>query len=72
MLRHAGECTKFKRNVKPYVYLQEEFENFGKASGSKINHDKTKILKLGNQRGNHRGLLPHLLRDNVNTLFFLG
>ena len=48
MLRHADECTKFKRNVKPYVYLQEELENFGKASGSKINYDKTEILKLGN------------------------
>jgi hypothetical protein len=33
-----AEAVRFAKKVK--AYLEKEYENFGKASGSKINHDK--------------------------------
>ncbi len=45
---HADDCTNFTRDSSSYKHLQDEFTQFGKASGSTINHDKTEILLIGN------------------------
>ena len=58
MLQHADDCTNFINDPNSFKHLQKEYEAFGRASGSKINHEKTEILKIGNWRGNHPGLPP--------------
>ena len=65
MLQHADDCTNFLNDSNSFAHLQKEYEAFGKASGSQINHDKTEILKIGNWRGNDPGLPPHLIKDKV-------
>ena len=48
MLQHADDCTNFLSDSNSFTHLQKEYEAFGRASGSQINHDKTEILKIGN------------------------
>jgi hypothetical protein len=68
MLQHADDCTNFIKDPKSFKHLEKEYEKFGKASRSKINHDKTEILKKGNWRGNHPGLPPHYVKPRVKAL----
>ena len=39
-----------------------------KASGSRINHDETEILKICSWRGDYPGLPPHLNKNRVIAL----
>ena len=68
MLQHADDCTNFIIDYNSFQHLIKEYEAFGRASGSKINHDKTEILKIGNWRGNHPGLPPHQIKERVKAL----
>ena len=68
MLQHADDCTNFIIDSNSFAHLQKEYEAFGRASGSKINHDKTEKLKIGNWRENHPGLPPHLIKNRVKAL----
>jgi hypothetical protein len=68
MLQHADDCTNFIKNPDSFKHLMKEYEQFGEASGSKINHEKTEILKIGNWRGNHPGLPPQYIKSKVKAL----
>ena len=42
MLQHADDCTNSINDSNSFNHLQKEYESFGKASRSQINHDKLK------------------------------
>ncbi|CAG2195289.1 unnamed protein product [Mytilus edulis] len=48
LFQHADDCSIISTNLTDYEKLLEEFKQFGLVSGSKINENKTEILKIGN------------------------
>ncbi|CAC5371645.1 unnamed protein product [Mytilus coruscus] len=60
LFQHADDCSIISTNLTDYEKLFEEFKNFGMVSGSKINENKTEILKIGNPNTTNF--------DNINKL----
>ncbi|VDI56603.1 Hypothetical predicted protein, partial [Mytilus galloprovincialis] len=52
LFQHADDCSIISTNLTDYEKLLEEFKQFGLVSGSKINENKTEILKIGNPNTN--------------------
>ncbi|CAC5423654.1 unnamed protein product [Mytilus coruscus] len=48
LFQHADDCTTITTDIKDYYLFRKEFEKFGKASGAKINKNKTEILNICN------------------------
>ena len=47
IFQHADDCSAIIQTNREYNKYIEEFKNFGKASGSKINQEKSEILLIG-------------------------
>jgi hypothetical protein len=48
LFQHADDCSIISTDISEYDDLIKEFKNFGQVSGSRINEQKTEILKIGN------------------------
>jgi hypothetical protein len=48
LFQHADDCSIISTEISEYDELIKEFKIFGQVSGSKINEQKTEILKKGN------------------------
>lgn len=66
--QYADDSTPILKDIKSYFLVKKIFEFFGKASGSKINESKTKILPIG--QWSDLDLLPikNLIKPSIEIL----
>ncbi|CAG2248424.1 unnamed protein product [Mytilus edulis] len=67
LFQHADDCTTITTDIKDYYLFMNEFEKFGKASGAKINKNKTEILNICNAPEEDT-CLKLLTKESVKTL----
>ncbi|CAC5390544.1 unnamed protein product [Mytilus coruscus] len=67
LFQHADDCTTITTDIKDYYLFMNEFEKFGKASGAKINKNKTEILSICNAPEEDT-CLKFLTKESVKTL----
>ncbi|CAG2188175.1 unnamed protein product [Mytilus edulis] len=68
LFQHADDCSIISTNLTDYEKLLEEFKQFGLVSGSKINENKTEILKIGNPNTKNYGSINKLIKDEIKVL----
>ncbi|CAG2249245.1 unnamed protein product [Mytilus edulis] len=68
LFQHADDCSIISTNLTDYEKLLEEFKQFGLVSGSKINENKTEILKIGNSNTKNFGSINKLIKDEIKVL----
>jgi len=66
--QYADDSTPVLRDVKSYFLVKKLFEFFGKASGSKINDSKTKILPIGKWSNLDLRPIENLIKPSIEIL----
>jgi hypothetical protein len=68
LFQHADDCSIISTDISEYDDLIKEFKNFGQVSGSRINEQKTEILKIGNPDTLNHPHIHQLVKDKVKVL----
>ena len=66
--RYADDSNPILEDLKSYRLTLEHFRNFCKASGSKLNENKTKILALGNWKNYNLDQIKENLVESIEIL----
>ena len=65
---YADDATVIIKDAKELKHIYNTFKEFGKASGAKLNEDKTEILKLGKYSNNEDPNFHTKLRSEIKIL----
>ena len=68
IIQHADDCNCFISIKESYKEVIKEFTNFEKASGSKINKDKTEILLLGKWKNQNTNIDPKYIKKTIKIM----
>jgi hypothetical protein len=68
LVQYADDCSIISTDISDYHELIKEFKIFGQVSGSKINEQKTEILKIGNPETINHSHIHQLVNDKVKVL----
>ena len=73
LLAFADDTNFFTNDIRSVEIILKNFDKFGKGSGSKINLDKTKCMKIGNWNENDNQVIQEINRIKwVNVVKLLG
>ena len=68
-IQHADDTSVIIENEVSYKYVNREYKDYGKVSGSKINDQKTEVFLIGNAKERNLNEIPkEYIKDTIKVL----